>query len=201
MAVIETRFTTPRKPASLPMGIWIATAPGAMPATPSSAASKSARSRSSMFTTTARGSPCSAARSHSRCVCTSIPAAALITISAESTARSAVRVSPWNDGSPGVSIRLTFTPPQVRWQSEAVMLIEWRRSSSSKSDTVVPSTTLPSRLVSPAACSIASTRLVLPQPRCPSTATLRICAGSGCAMGSCLSLQTGKQSTRRVSPR
>ena len=191
VAVIETRFTTPRKPASLPIGIWMATAPGASSLSAAMVASKSARSRSSMLTTAARGRPSSSARPHRRSVCTSTPEVAFRTIRAASTARRAVSVSPWNEGSPGVSMRLTFTPFQVRWQSEALMLIVRRRSSSSKSATVVPSATLPSRFVSPAAKSIASIRLVLPLPRWPSTATFRICAGSGCAISSCLSLQAG----------
>ena len=94
-------------------------------------ASKSARSRSSIVIARARATPCSPARLHSRSVCTSTPAVALTAISAESTARRAARQSPWNEGSPGVSMRFTFTSCQVRWQSEAVMLMLRRRSSSS----------------------------------------------------------------------
>src|SRR3954452_10560659 len=50
-------------------------------------------------------------------------------------------------------------------------------SSSSKSATVEPSSTLPNRLVAPASKMIASQRLVLPQPRCPIRATLRMRSG------------------------
>ena len=84
-----------------------------------------------MFTTAARGRPSSSQRLQRRSVWTSTPALAFRTISAALTARRAVSVSPWNDGSPGVSIRLTLTSFQVRWQSEALMLIVRRRSSSS----------------------------------------------------------------------
>ena len=119
---------------------------------------------------------------------------ALTTISTASTARSAAIVSPWKEGSPGVSSRLTFTPFQVRWQSDAAMLMPRRRSSSSKSQTVVPSATRPRRVVLPAAKSIASTRLVLPLPRWPSTATFRSWAGSGCAITRAFPHKAGRRS-------
>ena len=51
----------------------------------------------------------------------------------------------------------------------------WRAcSSSSASETVVPSTTEPSRLIAPASNSSASNSEVFPVPRCPTSATLRI---------------------------
>src|SRR5207247_11155291 len=55
----------------------------------------------------------------------------------------------------------------------------WRRcSSSSQSLTVEPDSTVPSRFVAPAWNRSASTSDVLPVPRCPTTATLRIFPGS-----------------------
>src|SRR6185437_12655984 len=51
-------------------------------------------------------------------------------------------------------------------------------SSSSKSPTVVPASTVPSRLIFPAWKSIASTSEVLPVPRWSTTATFRIFPGS-----------------------
>ena len=51
-------------------------------------------------------------------------------------------------------------------------------SSSSKSVTVEPSSTSPSRLTAPAASSAAETSCVLPHPPWPTTATLRIAAAS-----------------------
>src|SRR5262245_55513889 len=47
-------------------------------------------------------------------------------------------------------------------------------SSGSKSVVVLPSSTLPSRVTAPAACSSASTSDVLPTPPCPTIPTLRI---------------------------
>ena len=153
-----------------------------------------------MLTTTARASPASSQRSHSRSVETSTPFWALTIISAQSLARIAVSESARNDDSPGASIRLISVPRHSRWHSDAEMLIPRRCSSSSKSLTVDPSATLPMRLVSPAANNKASTRLVFPVPRCPSTATLRILEGSWWAM-SCLSLRgfQGADITQRAS--
>src|SRR6476620_1403176 len=51
-------------------------------------------------------------------------------------------------------------------------------SSGSKSVTVVPSSTLPTRVVAPAQCSSASASVVLPDPPCPTSATLRIFSGA-----------------------
>ena len=53
-------------------------------------------------------------------------------------------------------------------------------SSGSKSQTVEPSVTEPSRLMIPDSNRIASARLVLPLPRCPIRATLRIRSGARC---------------------
>ena len=144
----------------------------------SSTRKKSARSRSSMFTTITRDNSCSSARDHCRAVWTSTPITALTTNSAPSTIRSAAIASPWNPASPGVSMRLILRPCHSRWQIEAARDI-WRRcSSSSQSLTVDPDSTVPSRFAAPAWNSIASTSDVFPVPRWPTTATLRILPGS-----------------------
>src|ERR1051325_11080240 len=138
-----------------------------------------------MLTKTTRGRSSSFERSQTRLVCTSTPITALATTSAPSTTRSAATVSPPKPGSPGVSIRLIFRSCQSRWQIEDASDI-WRRySSSSQSEVVDPCSTVPSRLIAPAWKSIASTSDVLPVPRRPVTATLRIFPASvGISAGS-----------------
>src|SRR3989442_403742 len=59
-----------------------------------------------------------------------------------------------------------------------MLIVTWRFcSSGSVSRMLVPSSTLPSRVVAPTACRIDSTRLVLPEPPWPTTTTLRILSG------------------------
>ena len=139
-----------------------------------SARRKSARSRSSMFTKKTRERPSFSARSQTRPVCTSTPMTALTTISAPSTTMSEAIVSPWKLESPGVSIRLIFRPCQSTCVSVAAIDVARRCSSSSQSETVVPCSIEPRRLVAPPSNSSASTSEVFPVPRCPTTATLRI---------------------------
>ncbi len=92
----------------------------------------------------------SAARSHRRCVETSTPMTALITKIADSHTRSDPSASATKLGSPGVSSRLTLRSSCSKEASAAEMDI-WRAcSSSSWSETVVPSTTVPSREIRPA---------------------------------------------------
>src|SRR6476661_9322948 len=131
-----------------------------------------------MFTKTTRGRSSPSARDHTRLVCTSTPITALATTSAPSTTRSAAIVSPEKPASPGASIRLILRPCHSRWQIEDASDICRRCSSSSQSEVVVPCSTVPSRLIAPAWKSIASTSEVLPVPRWPVTATLRIFPGS-----------------------
>src|ERR671935_332377 len=174
-----SRSTIPVSSCSLPIGRCTATQRSeSCSCSCSSARKKSARSRSSMFTNTRRGSSSCSARSHTRLVCTSTPITALTTTSAPSTTRSAATVSPPKPASPGVSIRLILRPCHSRWQREAARDICRRCSSSSQSEVVVPCSTAPSRLIAPAWKSIASTSDVLPVPRWPTTATLRILPGS-----------------------
>src|SRR5215218_407024 len=131
-----------------------------------------------MFTNTRRGSSSCSARSQTRVVCTSTPMTALAVINAPSTTRKAAIVSPEKPASPGASIRLILRPCHSRWQSEDASDICRRCSSSSQSEVVVPCSTVPSRLTARAWKSIASTSDVLPVPRWPVTATLRIFPGS-----------------------
>ena len=80
---------------------------------------KSARSRSSMLTTSTRASPSSSASFLTRAVPTSKPITPETTTSAPSTTRSAQRASPWKDGSPGQSTRLILRPCHSVWASES----------------------------------------------------------------------------------
>src|SRR5579884_226781 len=178
------RSTTPLSSCSEPIGSWIATQRSeSCCRAASSTRKKSARSRSSMFTNTTRESACSSARFQTRDVFTSTPITPLRTTRTPSTTRSAAYVSAWNPASPGVSITLIFRPCHSRWQSEPESDI-WRRCScSSQSETVVPCSTLPSRLVFPAWKSSASTSEVLPTPRWPATATLRSFVDSVAGIG------------------
>ena len=68
-------------------------------------------------------------------------------------------------GSPGVSIMLTLRPSCSNEVTAAPIDIPRSCSSASKSQTVLPSSALPSRLTTPDSNRIASARLVLPLPR------------------------------------
>ena len=81
-------------------------------------------------------------------------------------------------GSPGVSIMLTLRPSCSNEVTAAPIDIPRACSSGSKSQTVEPSVTEPSRLMIPDSNRIASARLVLPLPRWPTRATLRIRSGA-----------------------
>src|SRR5215218_8087328 len=171
-AFMSTRSMTPRISCSEPIGISVATrcAPNAA-LSDSSVRKKSARSRSSMFTKIRRATPSSDARCQSRCVETSTP---MTPLTADSHTRRAPSASATNEGSPGVSIRLTLTSRHWKEASDAEIDIPRAFSSSSASDTVVPSITVPRRVVAPASNRSASCSEVLPLPRWPTSATLRI---------------------------
>ena len=82
------------KPCSSPIGRLIATRFfESCDCSDSSAAAKSARSRSSMFTNATRAMPSSSQRFHRRTVETSVPSTPEITNSAPSTTRSEPRAS------------------------------------------------------------------------------------------------------------
>src|SRR5215216_129067 len=181
---MSTRSMMPRMSCSEPIGISVATTCGPKAAfSDSSVRKKSARSRSSMFTKTSRATPSSCARCHRRCVPTSTPITALTTNTADSHTRSAPRASAMKDGSPGVSIRLIFTSRQSKEASDAEMDMLRDFSSSSESETVVPSATEPSLVVAPASNNKASCNDVFPLPRWPTRATLRILSAA-CGMPS-----------------
>src|SRR5215471_19359580 len=123
--------------------------------------------------TTARGMPTAAHSSHSIRVSPSTPSVAATANSAASAARRPARRSPVKSAYPGVSSRLTLTPP---WISGASVRLAERCcliSTSSKSLTVVPSSTRPARWMVPVATSSASTSVVLPAPEWPTSTTLR----------------------------
>ena len=72
---------------------------------------------------------------------TSTPATPETSKSAPSTTRSAPSASAWKDGSPGVSMMFSRWPSPLGVRSAAEIDIERRFSSSSWSETVVPSAT------------------------------------------------------------
>src|SRR5262245_63760418 len=123
--------------------------------------------------TTARGMPTAAHSSQSIRVRPSTPSVAATANSAASAARRPARRSPVTSAYPGVSSRLTLTPA---WVSGASVRLADRCcliSTSSKSLTVVPSSTRPARWMVPVATSSASTSVVLPAPEWPTSTTLR----------------------------
>src|SRR5665213_1680967 len=185
---MSTRSIRPRISCSEPIGISVATTCGPKAAlSDSSARKKSARSRSSMLTYSSRARSSSAARCHRRVVCTSTPITALITNTADSQTRSAPRASAMKLESPGVSIRLTRRCCHSNDESASEIDI-WRAfSSGSESELVEPSITVPRRLMAPAWNSSASCNDVLPLPRWPTTATLRMRSAALC-MADLLSL-------------
>ncbi len=194
--------TTPVRSCSDPIGMCTATQCGdSWELSWSSVRKKSARSRSSMLTNTTRARPRSSASLQARDVPTSTPMTADTVTRAPSTTRAAVRSSPWKLGSPGTSIRFSFRSCQVACASD--MAIESCRacSSSSESDTVVPASTVPRRFTAPDWKSSASTSDVFPVPRWPTTATLRIFAGSGMGwLSSSVPVSRGKLSQRPEAP-
>ena len=178
---MSTRSITPVTACSEPMGISVATTCWPKEAfRESSVRKKSARSRSSMLTNTSRARSSSAARFHRRAVWTSTPITALIVNTADSQTRSAPSASAMKLESPGVSIRLTLRCCHSNVSSLSEIDICRAFSSGSVSDAVVPSVTVPSRLIAPALNSSASCSDVLPQPRWPTRATLRIRSAALC---------------------
>ena len=113
---------------------------------------------------------------------TSSPMTPSTTTSAPSTMPSAHRASPWKLGSPGTSRRLILRSCQFACASVSEIDIARFCSSSSQSLTVLPASIVPSLLISSVWYSNASTSDVLPVPRWPTTATLRILPGSMAAI-------------------
>jgi hypothetical protein len=137
-----------------------------------------------MFTNSIRARSSSAARAHSRAVETSTPITALTTNTADSHTRNAPSAYATKLGSPGVSNRLILRCSHSNELSAAEIDIPRACSSGSASETVLCSFTDPSRLVTPASNSSPSCSDVLPAPRWPTRATLRIrsaAARMGCS--------------------
>ena len=121
---------------SCPMEICTATQRSSCDWSCSSAAKKSARSRSSMVTKRTRQRSSFSARSQARRL--DLDAVdAVDVINAPSTTRAEAAMSPSKPGSPGVSTRLILRSCHSRWQSDAARDICRRCSSSSQSETVV----------------------------------------------------------------
>src|SRR5262245_24102766 len=135
-----------------------------------------------MLTNRSRASPSSEARSQRRLVVTSAPMTPFTTNTALSTTRSAASASALKLGSPGVSIRLILRSSQRNEERLAEIDISRAFSSAAESETVVPSATEPRRLIAPASNRSASFTDVLPLPRWPTNATLRILFGDSCAI-------------------
>ena len=92
------------------------------------------------------------------------PEEASTAISAASAAAQPSTTSPSKSGKPGVSMRLMRTPFHSIASTEAEIEYWCFFSSSSKSETVLPSSTRPRREMWPAQRSIASASVVLPAP-------------------------------------
>ncbi len=109
-----------------------------------------------------------------RWVIGSMPLTALTTITAVSTASSALSVRPRKSGYPGVSIMFTRLPwvskPQIAASSECSSAF----SCGSKSQTVVPRASDPFDRIAPDCASKASASSVLPAPAWPTRAILRM---------------------------
>src|SRR5204863_7980474 len=82
---------------------------------------------------------------------------------------------------PGVSIRLILTPLYISGATARPTERCWRTAAGSWSQTVVPSVTEPALVITPAAVSRASVRVVLPEPDGPTRTMLRTLAGSSTA--------------------
>ena len=75
---------------------------------------------------------------------------------------------------PGASSTLIFTPFHSIGAVDSETEIPFRCSSGSWSDTVFPSSTVPIRVMAPEVKSIASRRVVFPDPPWPTSRTLRM---------------------------
>ncbi len=92
---------------------------------------------------------CSARISTRVCACT--PSTAETTSTAPSSTPSTRSTSAMKSGWPGVSIRLTVTPPTTNDTTADLIVMPRRRSSASVSVCVLPSSTLPISSMTPAA--------------------------------------------------
>ena len=171
-AFMATRSTTPRNDCSLPSGSWSGTM--VRPSTSRSAArerSRLARSRSKRLSTITLGIPSSSAAAQVFSVWTSTPATASTTTTAASLTRSAALASLRKFAIPGVSMMLILVLFHSAYARFADRVCFRSMASSSKSVTVVPSSTMPKRVTMPALNSMAEVSCVLPDPLCPTIAT------------------------------
>src|SRR4051812_27214436 len=127
--------------------------------------------------TTARGILTAAHSSHNATVAGSTPSAAHTTNNAASAARRPARTSPTKSAYPGVSIRLILMSPCTSGATDRPTERCWRCAAGSWSLTVVPSVTDPARVITPAAASKASVRVVFPEPDGPTRTMFRTLAG------------------------
>jgi hypothetical protein len=162
-AFIVSRSMTPLSACCEPIGICRGTHFWPQLArTCSSVPLKSAFSRSIRLMNTARGTETSSANCHANSVPTCTPDAPHTTISARSAARRAHFTSPMKSAYPGASTTFTLCPFHSHGTTERLTLNTRFCSSGSQSETVVPSSTRPSRVVAPVANSIPSASEVLP---------------------------------------
>jgi hypothetical protein len=99
-------------------------------------------------------------------VCGCTPSTAEMTRTAPSSTLSTRSTSAMKSGWPGVSIRLTVTPPTANDTTADLIVIPRWRSSASESVCVVPASTLPISSMTPAANRSRSVSVVLPASTC-----------------------------------
>ena len=99
-------------------------------------------------------------------VCGWTPSTAETTSTAPSSTLRTRSTSAMKSGWPGVSIRLTWTPPSANEATADLIVMPALRSSSSESVCVVPASTLPTSSMTPASKRSRSVRVVLPASTC-----------------------------------
>jgi len=104
------------------------------------------------------------------------PFTASTTIAHVSTAGSAGIAWPMKSGYPGVSMMFVFFPSCMNCTTAEESECPCSFSSGSKSATVFFSSIVPMRPITPASWSSRSSKVVLPQPACPTKAMLRMSA-------------------------
>jgi hypothetical protein len=99
-------------------------------------------------------------------VCACTPSTAETTSTVPSSRLNARSTSAMKSGWPGVSIRLTVTPSMTNETTADLIVMPRWRSSARESVCVLPSSTLPTSSMIPAAWSSRSVRVVLPASTC-----------------------------------
>src|SRR6267142_1118817 len=140
----------------------------------SSIDSRSAFSASMRLITIMRHRFRCAAHFNMRSVASWIPVSAFTTTTAVSTAARAPMAWPMKSGDPGVSIRWIWVFFQAKLTMAELSECLYSFSSGSKSQTVLPFSTLPAAGMAPALARSASARVVLPAPVWPTSATVRM---------------------------